>query len=207
MPSSSRSVTSGTKETSEGGTVDDADRAERGRGAYLRSLAMIVTAMAVMYVLTYVNTFELAHVQFSETRLYMTMLMGASMAVVMLAFMWRMHERVLLNVVIVLTSIAVFAAATYLVRSQTTVQEPSYLRAMIPHHSIAILTSERSEIDDLRVCELAVAITDAQRREITEMKWLLADIAANGEAKTSEQAQERPVPTFEGHSLRSCRER
>ena len=69
---------------------------------------------------------------------------------------------------------------------------------MIPHHSIAILTSERSEITDLRVRELADGIIQAQRKEIKEMDWLLKDIAKNGKATTESEALKRPVPNFEG---------
>lgn len=68
---------------------------------------------------------------------------------------------------------------------------------MIPHHSLAITRSERFNVDDVRVCELAVAISEAQRREILEMDWLIEDINANGAASTLEEAQERPVPEYE----------
>lgn len=171
---------------------------------YLRFGAMIATAMVVMYILTYVNTFEMSHVQWSETRFYMTLLMGASMAVIMLLFMLGMYSDQRVNAVIVFGSIVVFALGVFLVRSQTTVQDSSYMKAMIPHHSIAILTSERSEIADLRVCELAEGIIEAQRREISEMEWLIADIAENGPAETPEEAAARPIPEFEGTADRSC---
>jgi uncharacterized protein (DUF305 family) len=69
---------------------------------------------------------------------------------------------------------------------------------MIPHHSIAILTSERANIDDVRVRELADEIIRAQRREIKEMEWLIDDIAANGTAENQAEAETRPVPDFEG---------
>ena len=82
--------------------------------------------------------------------------------------------------------------------SQTTVGDRSYMKAMIPHHSIAILTSERSNIEDVRVRELADGIIRAQRKEIKEMNWLIADIAENGVASTEEEAEARPVPEFEG---------
>lgn len=78
------------------------------------------------------------------------------------------------------------------------------MSAMIPHHSIAILTSEHSEIEDVRVCELAVGIIDAQRLEIREMEWLIDDISENGPASTSAAAEQRPVPDFEGGSIRTC---
>jgi uncharacterized protein (DUF305 family) len=80
------------------------------------------------------------------------------------------------NAAILVGSALVFSGALWLVRSQTTVQDVSYMRAMIPHHSIAILTSERSEISDPRVRELADEIIEAQRREIDEMKALIEDL-------------------------------
>lgn len=75
---------------------------------------------------------------------------------------------------------------------------------MIPHHSIAILTSENADISDQRVCELAVKIIQAQRREIAEMDWLIDDIAVNGPARTLEEAARRPIPEMAGTSIRTC---
>lgn len=164
---------------------------------YLRFGAMIVTSMVVMFGIMYLNTYELAHVQWSETRFFMTWVMGAAMAVVMLTLMLGMHTNKKVNAAIYLGSVAVFAGALWLVRSQATVEDTSYMRAMTPHHSIAILTSERANIDDVRVRELADEITAAQRREIAEMEWLIADIEENGIAATEEEAAERPVPEFE----------
>jgi len=158
---------------------------------------MILTSMVAMFGLMYLNTYELSHVQWSETRFYMTFIMGAAMAVIMLSFMWGMYDNTRTNLAIYLGSLVVFLIALFLVRSQTTVQDTSYMRAMIPHHSIAILTSERAEIEDVRVRELADEIILAQRREIGEMNWLIADIAENGVVTTDAEAEERPVPEFE----------
>jgi len=58
------------------------------------------------------------------------------------------------------------------------VDQVSWMKAMIPHHSIAILTSERADIQDPRVRELADSIIEAQRREIDEMKALIKDLEA-----------------------------
>jgi hypothetical protein len=176
----------------------------KGPGAYRRFLAMIATAMVVMYITTYLNTYELSHVEFSETRVFMTLIMGSTMSLVMLGFMLGMYKDRRANLAIVLGALAVLGLATWLVRSQTTVQEESYMRAMIPHHSIAILTSENSEIEDRRVCALAVEIVEAQRREIVEMKWLIEDIADNGPATSAEEAARRQVPEFVGTALRTC---
>ena len=110
----------------------------------------------------------------------------------------------LINAGIVVGSVLVFGVALTLLRSQATVQDESWMRGMIPHHSIAILTSERAQIDDVRVCELAAGIIEAQDREIAEMEWLINDISENGAADTVAEADARPVPDFEGTSKRSC---
>jgi hypothetical protein len=170
---------------------------QENRSPYGLFAAMIGTSTVVMLGLMYLNTYQLSHVRWSETRFYMAFVMGAAMAVIMLSFMLGMYKNNKVNWAIYLGSIVVFAGALFLVRSQTTVQDVSYMRAMIPHHSIAILTSERAEIDDIRVRELADKIIEAQRREIEEMNWLIADIAENGEATTQEAAEARPVPHFE----------
>jgi len=171
---------------------------------YLRFGAMIATSMLVMYAVTYVNTYQSAHVEWSETRLFMTLLMGSTMAVVMLSFMLGMYKNTKINIGIIFSSIIVFALGTFLVRSQTTVQDNSYMSAMIPHHSIAILTSENAEIKDVRVCELTTEIIKAQRREIDEMQWLIQDINENGYLTDKDKAKERQVPEFEGTAIREC---
>jgi len=164
--------------------------------SYRRFGLMIATSGVAMFVLMYLNTYTWSHVRWSETRFYMTFVMVAVMAVIMLAFMLGMYRSRRGNIAIFVTAALVFGGALWLVRSQTTVEDVSYMRAMIPHHSIAILTSERAGMGDARVCELAVEIIEAQKREIDEMTWLIDDIAANGVATTEADAQERPVPSF-----------
>lgn len=169
------------------------------KGNYGVFFAMIGTSMVLMYFLTYLNSFLiLDHARFSETRLFMTLLMGSVMTVVMLGFMRKMYPNKKANIAIVAGAVVLFASALFLVRSQRTVTGVDYMEAMIPHHSIAILTSDRSQIVDPRVQELADEIIRAQRREIKEMDWLIADIRENGYATTQEEADQRPVPDFEG---------
>lgn len=163
---------------------------------YWRFAAMIATSMTAMFALTYANTYRLGDVRWSETRFYMTFVMGAAMAVIMLGFMLGMYRSKKINAAIFVGSAVVFSMALWLVRSQETVQDQSYMRAMIPHHSIAILTSSRAELSDLRVRELADEIIAAQKREIEEMNWLIDDIAKNGKATTDDEAEARPVPEF-----------
>ena len=137
---------------------------------------MIATSTVVMLGLMYLNTYQLDHVFWSETRAYMALVMGASMAIIMLTFMLNMYRDKGTNIAIYAISVIIFAGALYLVRSQETVQQVSYMKAMIPHHSIAILTSERAEISDPRVRELADQIIESQLREISEMKELIREL-------------------------------
>jgi len=143
---------------------------------YAKFGLMILTSTAVMFGLMYLNTYQLDHVFFSETRFYMALMMGATMAVIMLAFMLGMYANRPANIAIFIGSILVFIVALWLVRSQATVGEVSYMKAMIPHHSIVILKSERAHISDPRVRKLADDIIAAQRREIAEMKALVQEL-------------------------------
>src|SRR5262249_12160617 len=109
------------------------------------------------------------HIWFRQTRIWMALIMGAVMAVIIVGLVWTMYEDKRANIAIVVGGGVVFAAALWLVRSQQTVGDISYMKAMIPHHSIAILTSERAHIRDPRVRKLADGIIEAQVREIGEM--------------------------------------
>lgn len=147
--------------------------------SYWRFGAMIAVSTVLMFGLMYLNTYAIDHVFYSQTRTWMAVVMGAAMAVVMLAFMWTMYENRIANAGIVVASVIAFAGALWLVRSQETVDDVSYMKAMIPHHSIAIMTSERAHIRDPRVRLLADRIIEAQVREIDEMKALIADLEAS----------------------------
>ena len=144
--------------------------------SYARFAAMIATSTIVMFGLMYLNTWALDHIFWSWTRAWMALYMGAVMAIIMLAFMLGMYSNRAVNIGIFSGAALVFALSLFLVRSQTTVDDVAWMKAMIPHHSIAILTSERAGISDPRVRELADGIIETQRREIAEMKALIADL-------------------------------
>lgn len=147
---------------------------------YIRFGVMILTSTIVMYFMMFLNTYEFAHVMFSETRVYMAITMGAGMAIIMLLFMWKMYENKRLNYIILLASVLIFSGSLWLVRSQATIDDTSWMSAMIPHHSIAIMTSKRADLNDPRVKELSEDIIEAQEKEIKEMKELIEDIKENG---------------------------
>ncbi|TYS14083.1 DUF305 domain-containing protein [Rossellomorea vietnamensis] len=143
---------------------------------YLRFGAMVLTSTIVMFLFKYLSTYKIDHIFFSETRAYMALLMGATMAVIMLAFMTHMLKNKKVNIGIIAGSVLIFIVSLSLLRSQATVDDQDYMEAMIPHHSIAIMTSERADIDDPRVEELSKEIIEAQREEIAEMKSLIEDL-------------------------------
>lgn len=166
---------------------------------YGKFFAMIATAMIAMFFLMYTHSYQIIdHFWFSETRLFMTIIMAGSMVIIMLLFMLNMYKNRSANIAIIALGILLIAGGVGLVRSQITVSDVDYMEGMIPHHSIAILTSERSQIEDVRVRKLADEIIKAQRREIMEMQWLIEDIRENGVVTTEEGKRNRPMPDFEG---------
>lgn len=171
---------------------------------YVRFAAMILTGMVVMYWVMFVGSWEWSHIRFSQSRIFMAITMGGAMGLVMLAWMLNMYKNTKANLVVVAVSLLLLAGGAFLDRSQITVDDVAFMRGMIPHHSLAITRSERFDVEDVRVCDLAVEISEAQRREILEMDWLIDDIDENGAASTRAEAKERPVPVFEEPADRTC---
>jgi uncharacterized protein (DUF305 family) len=143
---------------------------------YVRFFVMIATSTIIMFGMMYLNVFKLDHIYFSQTRVYMALMMGAVMAIIMLLFMWKMYQNKKANVAILLGSVVVFGLSLGAVRTQANIQDEAWLKAMIPHHSIAILTSNKAQLKDPRVKELAEKIIQAQETEIEEMKQLIEDL-------------------------------
>ncbi|KPQ16172.1 MAG: hypothetical protein HLUCCO18_09470 [Rhodobacteraceae bacterium HLUCCO18] len=153
--------------------------------SYLRFAAMIATSTVAMYGMMYLNTYILDHVYWSQTRAWMALYMGAGMAIIMLAYMLSMYSSRAVNIAIFVGAAAIFAGSVYMLRSQRMVDDVAWMQAMIPHHSIAILTSERARITDPRVRELADEIIDTQRREIALMQDLIGDLEGQREGQSA----------------------
>ena len=141
---------------------------------YTKFVLMLSASFVAMYITMYLNTYAIDHVYFSLTRFYMSCLGIAAMAIIMFLFMRKMYQNQKKNIAIILGSIVLFAAALGLVRAQSPiVGDVLWMKAMIPHHSIAILTSERADIKDPEVKKLAEDIIKAQEKEIEEMKTMI----------------------------------
>lgn len=143
---------------------------------HARFLATIAVSTVAMFAMMYLNTWDLSHVRFSQTRAWMALYMGGGMAIVMLVAMWGMFANRRANVAFLAGAAVVLGLGVAMVRSQATVDQVSWMKAMIPHHSIAILTSTRAKITDARVRALADGIIETQRREIAEMEALIGEL-------------------------------
>lgn len=144
--------------------------------SYGRFAAMVAASTVLGFVAMYLNVLEWDHVFFSWMRLFMAMIMGGVMTAIMMLFMWGMYPNKKANWGVMGAAAVLFLAGLGLARTQATVGDVAYMKAMIPHHSIAILTSSRAKIEDPRVRKLADGIIEAQKKEIGEMKDLIADL-------------------------------
>ncbi len=149
------------------------------KGNYTKFILMLAASFIAMYITMYLNTYSIDHVYFSLTRFYMSCLGIAAMAVIMWFFMRKMYQNKKKNIAILLGSLILFVGALGLVRAQSPIiGDILWMKAMIPHHSIAILTSERADIKDPEVRKLADDIIEAQRKEIGEMKDMIKRLQA-----------------------------
>lgn len=155
------------------------DHNNEGNNLYTKFVLMLLGSFIAMYITMYFNTYEFDHVYFSLTRFYMACLGISAMALIMLAFMLKMYKNKKKNLAIILGSILLFTSALTLVRTQTPIGDILYMKAMIPHHSIAILTSKRADIQDPEVRKLADDIIKAQEKEIAEMKAFINRLQSN----------------------------
>lgn len=148
---------------------------------YANLIAMVLTSTVVMYFFMYLNIYRWEDFHLSETRFFMATLMGGTMLAIMLSFMLHMYKSTWVNLTLYAASVLLFAVGLWLMRSQVTVQDESWMKSMIPHHSIAVMVSERATITDPRARKLADEIIAAQEKEIAEMEYLIRAIAEGGE--------------------------
>lgn len=146
---------------------------EKGMDPYLKFGIMLATSFVIMYAVMYLNVDRLEHIYLAPTRTYMTFLMIAPMAFTMLLFMWGMYKNKLVNYAILAVSVLVFALCLTGLRQQTFIGDVQWMKAMIPHHSSAIMVSQKADLKDPEAVQLAKDIIEAQKREIEQMKQMI----------------------------------
>ncbi|MCW4468891.1 DUF305 domain-containing protein [Flavobacterium sp. MFBS3-15] len=140
---------------------------------YKKMPAMLAVSFIVMYTVMFLNVDEAGHIYLSITRFYMALLMVAPMAVLMLLFMPMMYKNRKMNILITVLSASIFSLSLYCLREQVFISDIQYMKAMIPHHSSAILTSKNAGIRDAEVKQLSLQIIEAQKKEIRQMQAII----------------------------------
>jgi len=164
-----------------------------------RFAAMIAVSTFIMFFLMYQLVYSLDHATFSLNRLLASLVMGCVMTVVMLAFMWSMYEGTRTKIALLVVAALVGGLLLSANRRQALIGDVSFMRSMIPHHSIAINNARKASISDPRVRQLADEIIESQVREIAEMKLLIDDIERKGEKGTVALPARSAATTPETH--------
>jgi peptidoglycan/LPS O-acetylase OafA/YrhL len=134
---------------------------------------MMAVSFIIMYAVMFLNADLFSHVMLSYTRTYMTILMIAPMAVSMMLFMWGMYGNKKLNAIILSSAVVFLFVTLFMLRNQTLIKDVQYMKAMIPHHSSAIMVSQSATFEDPETAKLAKEIIEAQKREIEQMKNII----------------------------------
>lgn len=147
---------------------------------WARFAGMIIASTVVMFFLMYQLVYTYDHAMFSVNRLIASLIMACAMSIIMLAFMWGMYRGTRVKAAILIGAVLVGGALLYMNRAQSLISDVTFMRAMIPHHSIAVNNASKATIRDPRVRKLADNIIQSQVTEITEMKLLIQDIEQHG---------------------------
>lgn len=143
-------------------------------GNYKKFGLMMAVSFIIMYAVMFLNADLFDHVMLSTTRTYMAVLMIAPMAISMMLFMWGMYKNKTANYIIVGLSVVVFVVTLFMLRNQTLIADVQWMKAMIPHHSSAIMVSQKAHLKDPEAIKLAEEIIEAQKREIAQMKKMIS---------------------------------
>ncbi|WP_394665985.1 DUF305 domain-containing protein [uncultured Chryseobacterium sp.] len=156
--------------------MENMNHKKQDNTVYRKLFFTLIISFIIMYLVMFLNVDEIAHVYISLTRTYMTLLMVSPMAVLMILMMGNMYHNKKLNSIIIGSGISVFIVAFIFLRNQTFVSDIQYMKAMIPHHSSAIMTSKHAEIKDPEVKILSENIIKSQEEEIKKMKEKIKEL-------------------------------
>ncbi|SFB09430.1 DUF305 domain-containing protein [Algoriphagus aquimarinus] len=146
--------------------------------SYVKFAAMMAVSFVIMYAVMFLNADLFEHVMLSTTRTYMTILMIAPMAISMMLFMWGMYENKKANYMILASAVIIFIGTLTMLRNQTMIADVQWMKAMIPHHSSAIMVSQKAHLQDPEAQKLAQDIIEAQKKEIAQMNEMIKRLEA-----------------------------
>lgn len=143
-------------------------------GHSYRKLAIeLLIDFVIMYLVMFTMIATLDHFRFNLNNVYMTLMMVAPMAVVMLLSMRSMFPNKRANWIVIGVAAVVFAASFYAMRTQAAINDQELIRGMVPHHSGAILMCGKAKLNDPELIALCDEIIVAQEREIAQMQAIL----------------------------------
>jgi len=117
-----------------------------------------------------------SNITFSVGKFYISVIMGLLMGLVEVA-MYDYHMQ-LFSLPYYLSLVIGLTVFIFLYKTQQYINDEEYVKEMIEHHSMALLTSEAilQKTDSERVKKLAENIAKTQEAEISYMKQLLAQV-------------------------------
>lgn len=142
-----------------------------GNGSYGKLAIALMLSLSVMFLLSMAFVAEWSHFYLNLSNFYMAVTMVAPMGLIMLLVMRDMFPNRTVNIGLVVGFAVLFALGLWLGRTETAVGNEQFLRAMIPHHSRAILVCENANITDPE--QLCGQIVQTQREEIAIMEHML----------------------------------
>lgn len=154
--------------------MDNAKEMQRDKNMKYKTFALtMIVSFIIMYGVMFLNIDEADHFYISITRIYMALMMVSLMAIVMIGMMGKMYPNKKLNTGIMLGAVILFGLVLAGLRTQTPIGDVQYMKAMIPHHSSAIMVSKNANLKDPEVIKLSEGIIASQEKEIAEMKAIL----------------------------------
>lgn len=137
----------------------------------------LVISLIIMYFVMFTMIWSLGDFFNNLNMFYMALMMAMPMGILMLLMMGTMYSDKRFNLLLYGFFALVFILAFWAMRTQAVVGDRQFVRAMIPHHSGAILMCNRASIQDAELRDLCFSpegIIASQMREIAQMKAFLA---------------------------------
>ena len=151
--------------------------AEMIRSHYRMLGLNLVISLIIMYFVMFTMIWSSGDFFNNLNMFYMAVMMAAPMGTLMLLMMRMMYPHKKLNLLLYTLFALLFLLAFSGMRAQSLVRDRQFVRAMIPHHSGAILMCNRASLQDAEIRDLCFkpnGIIESQTREIAQMKAFLA---------------------------------
>lgn len=144
-----------------------------GKSSYRMLGWMMLVHFIYMYIAMYSMVYSFGEVYLNSNTFYMTALMVAPMSAAMILMMSSMYKNRSQNIVWIVGSVGAFILFWTFMRTQAFVGDKQFVRAMIPHHSGALLMCGKAQLSDPELILLCKQIIEGQESEISQMKRIL----------------------------------